>query len=172
MSLPDEVLVRDAIEDDMPFFYNSLLHHYKHSSPHTRLISDFIFYRGHQKLISDTLERKGNVLKFAALKDDPKVVFGFLWANMCPETLHYVYIKKAFRSLGLAKHLYFSVFKPDQEVFFSHLSYDGGKIICKYQQFMFNPYLLNGEIWKAEQLRLEELEDDLEKSNFLKPTSY
>lgn len=169
MSLPDEVLIRDAIEEDMPFFFNSILHHYKHSSPHTRLINDQIYYRAHQKLISKTLERKNNVLKFAALKDDPKVVFGFLWANLYPETLHYVYIKKAFRNLGLAKHLYFSTFKPDQEVFFSHLSYDGGKIICKYHQFMFNPYLLHGDIWKSEVLRLEETAEDQEKLSFLRP---
>ena len=75
----EELLIRDATEDDIPFFFNSTLHHYKHSSPHPKLIPDHLYYQNHQVLMARMLERKGHVLKFAALRDEPDVVFGFLW---------------------------------------------------------------------------------------------
>lgn len=152
----EELLIRDATEDDIPFFFNSTLHHYKHSSPHPKLIPDHLYYQNHQVLMARMLERKGHVLKFAALRDEPDVVFGFLWGNSFPQTIHYCYVKKAFRGLGIASQLFASAFERDTMVYYTHLTYDAGKITQTRSNFIFNPYLLHGDLWRLKQAQLED----------------
>lgn len=156
--MPSEIIIRDGTPDDESFFYNSLLHHYKHSSPHTKIIPDHWYYQGQQALIARVLERTGNILKFAALREDPAVVFGFLWGSSKPATVHYCYVKKAFRELGIAANLFRSVFDDQEQVFYTHFTYDGGKITHTRPRLIYHPYLLHGDLWK---MHLSKLDADL-----------
>jgi GNAT superfamily N-acetyltransferase len=140
----NEILIRDAQADDEAFFFNALLQHYKHSSPHSKLIPDRCYYVEHKKLIDRQAQKQSNILKIACLKDDPQVVFGFMWANQEELTLHYCYVKKAFRRLGIAKLLFNTLFKKDDEIFYTHLTYDGGFITHSKGNFNFNPYKFYG----------------------------
>jgi hypothetical protein len=159
----DEIIIREATDADMPFFFNSLLHHYKHSSPHTKLMADYDYYNDLHNIISRALERKGNRLSFVALKEEPDVVLGYVWANDCIQTIMYVYVKKAFRLMGIGKHLVSSVFPSmDHKIYYPFLTYDAGKLSQKYPNLFFNPYLLDAHIWKTYQNRFEENQEDLE----------
>jgi len=139
-----EIAIRDAGPDDEAFFFNALLQHYKHSSPHSKLIPDRYYYTEHKKLIDRQFQKPGAVLKVASLAEDPTIVFGFIWANKEELTIHYCYVKKAFRRLGIAKLLFNTLFKKDDEIFYTHLTYDGGFITHSKGNFNFNPYKFYG----------------------------
>lgn len=158
----DEIIIREGTENDLPFFYNSFLHHYKHGSAHTKFIHDINYYNELHYIISRCLERKGNVLKFVALKNDPDVVLGYIWANKEVETIYYVYIKKAFREMGIGRMLLEAVFpiKPEQ-VFFPFMTYSAQVFMSKYPNLYFNPYLLHRSVWSHYQSLLEEEGDHL-----------
>jgi GNAT superfamily N-acetyltransferase len=157
--MEEQIAIRDAVADDMPFFFNSFLNHYKHSSPHTRLIPDSNYYLELHNIVDRVLERKGNILKLCVLAEDPSIVFGYLWANDCPDTIFYLYVKKAFRGLGIAKTLLQSVF-PDfsehKKFWYPFFTYDAGKITLKYSKLIFNPYLLDAKTWQTYQSQEEE----------------
>jgi GNAT superfamily N-acetyltransferase len=159
--MEEQIAIRDAVADDMPFFFNSFLNHYKHSSPHTRLIPESHYYLELHGIVDRVLERKGNILKLCVLAEDPSIVFGYLWANDYPETIFYLYVKKAFRGLGIAKALMQAVF-PDfsetKKVFYPFFTYDAGKITMKYSKLVFNPYLLDAKTWRTYQNK-EDAED-------------
>lgn len=142
----DDILIRDATDDDMPFFWSSVMNHYRHSSPHVKLIPDCVYFDCHYAVLQKVLNRKGNVLKFAVLASEPDVILGFLWGNEAFDTVHYIYVKKAFRQLGIGRVLFNHAFE-NHRIFYTHATYDGGKITHKYRQFIFNPYLLNGDVW-------------------------
>jgi hypothetical protein len=116
-------------------------------------------------IMTRLLDRKGNELKFVALKEDPGVVLGYVWANKSINAILYVYIKKAFRLMGLGKHLVLSVFPNlDQKTYFPFLTYDAGKLTQKYSKLAFNPLLLDDQVWQTYQNRFEENLEDLENS--------
>ena len=153
----DEIIIRDGTENDLPFFYNSFLHHYKHGSPHTKYIHDINYYNELHNIVTRCLDRKGNVLKFVALKSDPDIVLGYIWANVEIETIYYVYIKKAFREMGIAKILLQHVFPcAPEQVFFPFWTYSSQAITQKYPNLYFNPYLLDRQVWSHYQSRFEE----------------
>ena len=143
----NDLIVRDMTPDDTAFFFKSVLQHYKHSSPHTRGIPDHVFYDCHHYLISRLQRRPSNVVKFAALREDPTLVFGFIWADHSPETVHYIYVKKAFRRLGIARFLLEATFEGGDDLYFTHFTKDAGFILERFNGFIFNPYLLHDSIW-------------------------
>jgi GNAT superfamily N-acetyltransferase len=145
--MKEDIVIRDYVAEDLAFFYKSCLHHYKHSSLYTRYINDEVFYDSHHYLITQCLRRPTAVLRFASLAEDPNIVFGFIWADLEPETVHYIYVKKAFRRLGIARLLIDDVFDDDQEIYFTHMTRDAGFIIEKIKGFIYNPYLLHQSIY-------------------------
>lgn len=159
----NDILIKDASLDDMSFFWSSILNHFRHSSPSTKLMTDAVFFGHHQPIVEAALKRKGNVLKFAALKDEPDVILGFLWGNEYPETVHYCYVKRAFRLMGIARALYEATFKDVPKVFYSHLTYDAGRITQEHKHFVYNPYLIHGDSWTRLQTQIDENPDALRK---------
>ena len=149
--MKDDLLIRDMQLSDRNFILKSILSHYKHGSPHTKLIPEHIFFDAHHYIISKAMRQDGFFCRMAALKDDPDVVFGFILGNFDPETIHYMYVKKAFRRMGMARHLVESAFDPNSDIYFTHLTFDAGFITRTHQNFVFNPYLLNGDVWRLTQ---------------------
>lgn len=97
------VEIRSANKDDIPFVYSTWLRSYKHSSPVTRCIRSDAFYAGHQKILDSILSSEGVTVVIACDREDLNLIFGFLAYE--PEIVHFVYIKKPFRKMGIAKKL-------------------------------------------------------------------
>jgi len=151
MSLSDDVVLRDMLPADRNFILKSILQHYRHGSPHVKQIPDAIYFDNHHYLIGKVMRFPNNVVRIAALKDDPEIVFGFIWANFDPETVHYIYVKRAFRRMGLGRLLFRSVFDENVDVYYTHHTKDAAFLSHKFDQMIFNPYLLNGDLWKLTQ---------------------
>lgn len=147
----DGVIIRDMIPSDRNFIFKSVLQHYRYASPHNKQIPDVIYFDNHHYLIGKVMRYANNVVRVAALQDDPEIVFGFLWGNFDPETIHYVYVKKAFRRMGIARLLYESTFDKNIDLYYTHFTKEAAFLCHKYEQLIFNPYLLNGDLWRLTQ---------------------
>lgn len=151
----NDILIREMIPADRNFIMKSILQHYRHSSPHVKQIPDGIYFDAHHYLIGKVMRYSNNFVRIAALKDDPEIVFGFIWGNFDPETIHYLYVKKAFRRMGIARLLYESVFDEGIDLYYTHHTKEAAFLMHKYEQLTFNPYLLNGDLWKLTQAGAE-----------------
>lgn len=158
-----DVIIRDARESDMPFFWSSTLNHFKHSATATKNIPASIYFWHEQKIIEKMLKRAGSFIRMAALRDDDETVLGFVWGNEAPQTLHYLYVKRAFRLMGIAKQLCDESFDDIDQIYVSRMSYDGARLIGKYKQLVYNPYVMNEDIWNHYQSILDEDEDGLKR---------
>lgn len=97
MSLP--IAIRRARAYDVPFIFSSWLRSYK--ACRDRHVAQAVYFKEHHKLI-DALLRDATVL-VATPQDDPDTILG--WSVKSGDTLHYVYVKEAFRRLGIGKAL-------------------------------------------------------------------
>lgn len=57
--------------------------------------------------------------------------------------LQYLFVKKEFQQLGIAKHLISQVnLKENDTVYFTHWTYPMDEIITKHPNLIYNPYLI------------------------------
>ena len=94
------ILVREAKATDESFIYATWLRSYRNSEFARHQENDKYYWRQH-----DLIEKlmKGNQVNVAVIDESPDVVLG--WACGRNGLLHYSYVKKAFRRLGIAKKL-------------------------------------------------------------------
>lgn len=90
------------------------------------------YFKTYPKIIEKILERPAIWVRIACLKEDPDVILGY--AVLEKDMLHWIYVKKAWRELGLAKKLV-----PPYIVQFSHATNLGLKL--KPKDWIFNPFI-------------------------------
>ncbi len=94
------ILVREAKATDEPFIYATWLKSYRNSEFARHQTSD-LYYAHQHDLIEKLMQ--GNQVNVAVIDESPDVVLG--WACGRDGILQYVYTKKAFRRLGIARKL-------------------------------------------------------------------
>ena len=97
-----EYKIRSAQGSDLAFIFDTFLKSYKMSSPVGRACRNGIFFDNYRLVLDDILENAKTYV--ACLPDEPTVIFGYLIADKA--TIHYVFVKEAFRNLGIDKALY------------------------------------------------------------------
>lgn len=102
---------------------------------HNEEIEQDTFFRNYQKIIEHVLNKPGVSISVACLREDPDVILGYAVMEG-PATLHWVYVKKDWRGIGLARDLVPSTIKT-----VTHLTRDGLKIKRKHKLF-FDPFLI------------------------------
>lgn len=132
--------VRAAIVDDLPFIFSTWLRSYRHSSNFAKKISNATFFAWHHKVIERFIERGGKVLVAHAV-GEPGVILGYFCSENDNSIVQYVYVKKAFRKMGIAKEL-FKVSAVPNNANFTHWTLDTNWITKKLTELNYNPYLL------------------------------
>lgn len=102
MTTRERIIVRDATDTDASFVFSSWLRSYS-ESPFARGLRRRVFFERHHRLIEELLRRPSVTVRVAALASDPVVLLG--WCAGEPGTLHYVYVKAAWRGIGIARRL-------------------------------------------------------------------
>ena|ERR1700677_764254 len=95
--------------------------------------SYFSFY---QQFIEQLLKNPNVSVKIACLQDDPEVILGYSVYHK--NILHWVFTKKAWRKIGIAKKLV-----PIETSTVTHLTAIGKSIMQKKTKWQFNPFLTN-----------------------------
>ncbi len=100
-ALLDLITVREMREEDKPFVLSSWL---KSHRAHCGWASSEDFFRVHRE-VAEGLMARGRVL-VACQKDDPEAIVGWLCSEVGTSlTVHYAYVKRAFRRCGVARTL-------------------------------------------------------------------
>jgi ribosomal protein S18 acetylase RimI-like enzyme len=114
------ILLRDCKEADESFIYDSWLRNHRHSKSNDHLDND-TYYTQQRALISQYI-KEGSVV-IACNEEDPSQIFGYIVFKK-PNSLYYIFVKLAFRKMGVANLLMYSAFelviKEKKTIFCNH----------------------------------------------------
>lgn len=129
--------IRDASENDIEYIYTNWLKNFRHQS-YAAIVQGPIYYDNYKKIIDHILLNAHT--KVACLKENQEVILGFMTYQ--PKIIHYIYVKDPFRELGVAKSLYQTIFKDDEDVQITHQTKKIVSILRRKQNLVFNPFIL------------------------------
>lgn len=125
-------LIRNAKETDKPFIYATWLRGLYHGNEWTSWVDKDIFFSKYHTVLERLLA--SSVISVSCLEDDPDTIMGYAVFDSSQKRLHWVFVKKAWRKLGIAKSLI-----PKDIVEVSHLTALGKKLLP--EGIKFNPFL-------------------------------
>src|SRR5271165_681887 len=108
--------IRLGNKEDLPFIFSTWLKSFRYSSSFAKEIDNETYYKFHQQVIERILSRSPSIY-IACDQLHPDTVFGYIVYE--GPVLHFAYVKKSFRKLGIARALL--PYTPD---FISHLTKD------------------------------------------------
>lgn len=123
--------IRPAQASDLSFIYTTWLHGLYHSAPWWKEVSKTIFWANYRRVIEIILTHAE--VNVACVPESPDVVLGYV-VHTGP-VLHWMFTKKAFRRLGIAKALL-----PTTISDYTHIT-DIGRSL-KQPGWTYNPFLV------------------------------
>lgn len=97
------------------------------------LVPKDVFMQAYKPVIN-TFIVAANV-KIACLKEDPDTIIGYSILSNDFQTIHWVYVKKKWRNMGIAKSLL-----PQFPISVTHLTKIGLSLLPKFPGCVFNPF--------------------------------
>lgn len=94
------VVLRPAVGADQAFIFSTCLKGLRHGSSLMRKVPTKVYFREQHATITRIILRGATVL-VAHPEGDPDVIVGYVIAE--PGVLHWVYVKEAFRMMGVAR---------------------------------------------------------------------
>lgn len=138
MNKSDLIEIRAGLPGDKNFVLSTfLLGIYYGGTAYSEMSKD-IFMLEYHKLAEKLLISEDTSLKVACLKEDHNVILGYALLDKDGHTIHFVFVKKLWRKIGIMKSLI-----PQQVLFCTHLTDVGISLIKKAPYISFNPFLLN-----------------------------
>lgn len=101
------------------------------------MIPKDIFMSNYSKIAEGLLNSPNVLVNVACLPEDPNVILGYSIVSADYLTVHYVYVKSAWRKKGIAKAL-----TPMHPNYVSHLTELGKSLLHKLPNTTFNPFAL------------------------------
>lgn len=143
-SVPNEAIaIRLHKKSDEPFIYATWLKSYKASSYFAKRISNAVYYKKHAEIISHILEKPTSKTFIAHPIDDTDTICGYLTCEPGKvSTAHFVYVKEAFRNMGIARALFLAADVIPDYLIFTHWSYPMDEFVQKYENMIYDPYAL------------------------------
>ena len=96
-----DITIRAASKGDSDFIFATWLRAYRYGSDFICTIPEGVYFK-HQHDAIEVILRRSNVL-VATPKDDLTLIVGYMCHQ--PEVIHFVYVKKPFRQMGIATEL-------------------------------------------------------------------
>lgn len=147
--------IRTATPSDHPFIYNSWLKYFKNNSYFARRIKSAIFFEWHHSAIERILARQTSLALIACDPENEDVIHGYLVIERGEKpVIHWVFVKEAFRRLGIASALIEASGVTFPNAYFTHWTSppvggaSRGEVFCmnqiseKYPELIYDPYRL------------------------------
>jgi GNAT superfamily N-acetyltransferase len=99
------------------------------------MIPKDIFMDNYKKVFEHFIDSPTTGIAIACLPDDHDVILGYSIVSSDLETLHWVFVKSAWRKQGIAKSLV-----PANIKWVTHLSTTGKDLLRKHKNVKFNPF--------------------------------
>lgn len=132
----DLVAIRYAAEEDRNFILATWLRGLYYGDTWFREVPKEIFMTEYHKILNNILASPNTKIYVACLIDDPDVILGYAVTNQAETTLSWVFVKSAWRGIGIAKGL-----MPKSITSVTHLTKVGLSILRKHPQVIFNPFV-------------------------------
>lgn len=129
----------------MPFVYGSWLESYGKGSPATTHVPKSSYYPEQRHVIDGIIARPETQVIVASIADDPAVLLAFSctrhFAQDALAIVDYVYVKGAFRRMGIGRGLLESAGIGDlNRCICTHHSYESLRLKVKWPSLLYNPY--------------------------------
>lgn len=135
MNKIDLIAQRDVKPEDFNFIFATWLRGLRYGNSWFEAIDTKVYFTIYHKIIEKVLLKPTTSIKIACLKDDIDVVLGY---SIYEGTrLDWVFVKKAWRGIGIAKSLI-----PGDTQVVSHLTNTGLLMLKKHPNVAFNPFSL------------------------------
>lgn len=129
--------IRDGINEDRNFVLATFLRGLYYGNSWFSDIPKDIFMSNYKRILETLLDRPDIVVKIACLPDEPSVILGYSVLSGDYQTVHWVYVKQAWRKKGIGRTL-----TPAHPAYASHLSQLGKSLLTKLPGATFNPFSL------------------------------
>lgn len=137
MSKSELVVIRDYIpEEDKNFIMATFLRGLYYGESLFSEVKKSVFMENYHKVGEYLLTSPKHKVKVACFKDDPSTILGYALLSADESTVHFVFCKKAWRSIGIMRMLV-----PKSVTTTTHLTKVGLSLIKKYN-LEFNPFVL------------------------------
>lgn len=119
----EQVVIRNVVAADLPFVFSTWLKAMRYSAPFANGVKDHPYYIGQQRLIAGVLSRADTAIRVACQTADASVILGYacseqrLARDESLDVVHFVYVKKPFRRLGIGRMLLASSVRGESFVF-------------------------------------------------------
>lgn len=142
--IPKEaVVVRKFIETDEAFVYSTWLRNYKHSSYFAKRIRPHTFFKGHWNVVNHLLAKPTVIVFIAHPKEDEETILGYLACELADKPIvHFIFVKDAFRNMGIATALFEHAKIDPNNMFFTHWTIPVDDFMNKYGDMIYDPYKL------------------------------
>jgi GNAT superfamily N-acetyltransferase len=137
-----KLYIREANQADQPFIFQSWLKTYKHNSPFAKRITDKVYFARHHAVATRILQRA--TVFVACPEDSPETILGYLIVDYFENRpiLHFMYVKDAFRGMGIASRLMEAAGLDPNECLYTHRTYSIDWIEKKFPGLVYDPYLI------------------------------
>jgi GNAT superfamily N-acetyltransferase len=129
--------IRDVKPEDANFVLATFLRGLYYGDSWFSLIPKDIFMLNYKKVAEVLLKSNNTVVKIACLKEDQDVILGYSILSADYQTIHWVFVKQAWRNKGIARSLL-----PQYSTNITHLTDLGRKLMNKLPTAIFNPFKL------------------------------
>jgi GNAT superfamily N-acetyltransferase len=128
-----KIVLRAAQATDKGFILNSWLVGNYWGNWFFNQMNQDLYFKVYTEVVSRLLFNPLTRVDVAALSDDPNMILGFAVYN--GPTLHWIYVKKDYRSKGIANLLI-----KDKSIQFVTSTTKAGAAITKKKNLIFNPF--------------------------------
>ena len=131
-------IIRPPQEQDIPFVYATWLRSYHVDTDYIQMMRKSTYFENYRLVLDHILSSADTDI--VCLKDTPEVILGYLISQ--PKTIHYIFVKDAFRHLGIAEDLISKRFPEDQEITCTHATKSILPFLKRNTLINFNPFTL------------------------------
>lgn len=128
--------LRTYKKEDEAFVMATMLRGLYYGNEFFNLMPDKNAFMDNYKLICQALIQK-HIVVVACLKDDPDTILGYSLTSADGSTIHFCFVKKAWRKQGIGRELL-----PKAPKLFSHFTTLGLDLVKKFPDCTFNPFAL------------------------------
>lgn len=136
MTRDELVVIRPAVEADSNFIMATIMRGLYYGESWFSEIPKSVFMGNYHKTVEALLAKDTTLVLIAALKEDPEIILGYSILTPTTDAIHFVFVKKSWRGIGIAKALV-----PDNFKIATHLTKTGLSIIRK-KGIAFIPFLI------------------------------
>jgi GNAT superfamily N-acetyltransferase len=136
--MTQEWTIRPAVGNDLAFIYSCWLNSYRSDSHIGSTCRKSVYYDSYNQVIDRILDEAYTLVRVAVDPNDENVIYGY--AVYDPSTIHYVFVKEAFRELGIAASLLEHALKTTTE--YSHRTRCVAELLNEHRELTYNPFSL------------------------------